>query len=244
MTPFEWFAVGSMLVSAFVGLGGTFWSNHKNEQLQREAWERQSIASRVNELKESGLNKQLATGMNPNYNMQTSFESPDFNLGKLADFVGHQSERENIRQATVNAKKQESILSDNAREAKAKADVAVHDATIQTSRPYASTDPAFVRNISGIKDLILGSDNGVNSGKDLFDRTLDFLYKMGDKHTQKFIDRNRYEFEKKGGTSKYGKDPAYHFVPQTPSGYNSSMTSSNTRGWQAQKMSGGRYIQR
>ena len=107
MTPFEWFAVGSMLVSAFAGLGGTLWSNKKNEDLQREAWEKQSISSRVKELQENGLNKQLATGMNPNYSLQAHMESPDLNLGKLADFMGAQSSRENIRQDTVNKQNQE-----------------------------------------------------------------------------------------------------------------------------------------
>lgn len=243
MTPFEWFAVGSLLVSALVGFGGTIYSNKKNEQLQKEAWRKQSITSRMKEIQANGLNKQLATGMNPNYGLQTSFESPDVNLGRLADFVGHQTERENIRQATENAKKQHEILVDNAREAKARANVAEHDSKIQTARPYASTDPSIVRSVSGMKDLILGNENGINSGKDLFNKALDFVYDMSDKHTKKFINKNRYKFEQKGGTSKGGKYSGSHFVPQTPSGYGSSMTSSNTLGWQAQKMSGGRYIQ-
>lgn len=244
MTPFEWFAVGSLLVSAFAGLGGTLWSNKKNEDLQREAWEKQSISHRVQELQENGLNKQLATGMNPNYSLQAHMESPDLNLGKLADFLGSQSSRENIRQDTVNKQNQEHILEANADEAKARAEIAQHDAKIFLDRPYASTDPAFLRNISGIKNLLLGEDSGINSMQDAVDKGLDLLYQLGDKNTKRIISKNRYKFEQKGGVSKYGKTPGSYLAPQTPSEYNSSMTSNNTRGWQAQKRSGGRYIQR
>lgn len=205
MTPFEWFAVGSMLVSAIAGTAGTIWSNKKNEALQREAWEKQSISHRVQELQENGLNKQLATGMNPNYSLQARMESPDLNLGKLADFMGAQSSRENIRQDTVNKQNQENILEANADEAKARAEIAQHDAKIFLDRPYASTDPAFLRNISGIKNLLLGDDSGINSFPDAVKKGLDLLYELGDKNTKRIINNNRYKYEEKGGVSEHGK---------------------------------------
>ena len=195
MTPFEWFAVGSMLVSAFAGLGGTLWSNKKNEDLQREAWDKQSISSRVKELQENGLNKQLATGMNPNYSLQAHMESPDLNLGKVADFLGSQSSRENIRQDTKNKENQEHILESQADEAKARAEIAQHDAKIFLDRPYASTDPSFLRNISGIKNLLLGEDSEVNSLPDAIEKGLDLLYQLGDKNTKRIISKSRYKFE-------------------------------------------------
>ena len=205
MTPFEWFAVSAMLVSAFAGLGGTLWSNKKNEDLQREAWEKQSISSRVQELQENGLNKQLATGMNPNYSLQAHMESPDLNLGKLADFVGAQSSRENIRQDTKNKENQEHILESQADEAKARAEIAKHDAKIFLDRPYASTDPSFLRNISGIKNLLLGEDSGINSFPDAVNKGLDLLYELGDKNTKRIINKNRYKYEQSGGVSEHGK---------------------------------------
>lgn len=229
MTPFEWFAVGSMLVSAFAGLGGTLWSNKKNEDLQREAWEKQSISHRVQELQENGLNKQLATGMNPNYSLQAHMESPDFNIGKLADFLGSQSSRENIRQDTVNKQNQEHILEANADEAKARAEIAQHDAKIFLDRPYASTDPAFLRNISGIKNLILGEDSGINSMSDAIDKGLDLLYNLGDENTKRIISRNRYKYEKKGGVSKYGSYKSENVIGGSGRDYYLSGSSSNAR---------------
>lgn len=218
MTPFEWFAVGSMLLSAIGGIGGTIWSNKKNESLQREAWERQSIAHRVNELKESGLNKQLATGMNPNYNVQTAFQSPDLNLGKMADFLGAQSERENIRQNTSNSSTQGKILDENLTIAKEEARIKKHDADIITKRPYASTDPQLVRNISGIKDLILG-ENGrnINSLADVVDAGIELVYELGDKKVKKMIDKtvrkDKKAFIDKGGVPKSGDYTGQNVVP-------------------------------
>lgn len=205
MTPFEMFVVGSLLVSAFTGLGGTIWSNKKNEQLQRESWDKQSIAHRVQELQQSGLNKQLATGMNPNYSLQARMESPDLNFGKVADFIGAQSARENIRQDTVNKLNQQHILEANADEAKARAEIAQHDAKIFLDRPYASTDPSFLRNLSGIKNLILGEDSGINSVPDAIKKGLDLLYQLGDENTKKFLNKHRHKFEVKGGVSETGK---------------------------------------
>ena len=218
MTPFEWFAVGSMLLSAIGGLGGTIWSNKKNEALQREAWEKQSIAHRVNELKESGLNKQLATGMNPNYNVQTSFQSPDLNLGKMADFLGAQSERENIRLATDNATTQGKILDENLSIAKEEAKIKKHDADIITKRPYASTDPQLVRNISGIKDLILGEGGrNLNSVQDVLDAGVELVYELGDKKVKKMIDRtirkDKKAFIDKGGVTETGSYSSQNVVP-------------------------------
>lgn len=218
MTPFEWFAIGSMVLSAIGGLTGTIYSNKKNESLQREAWERQSIASRVNELKESGLNKQLATGMNPNYNVQTSFQSPDLNLGKMADFLGAQSERENIRQATSNATTQGKILDENLTIAQEEAKIKKHDADIITKRPYASTDPQLVRNISGIKDLILGEDGrNINSLNDVIDAGVELVYELGDKKVKRMIDRtirkDKKVFIDKGGVPKNGSYTSQNVVP-------------------------------
>lgn len=218
MTPFEMFVVGSLLFSALSSLGGTIYANKKNEGLQREAWERQSIASRVNELKNSGLNKQLATGMNPNYNVQTSFQSPELNLGKMADFIGAQSERESIRQSTANAKTQAKILDENLTIAKEEAKIKKHDSDIITKRPYASTDPQLVRNISGIKDLILG-ENGrnINSVDDVIDAGIDLVYELGDKRVKKMIDKtvrkDKKAFIDKGGVPESGKYTGQNVVP-------------------------------
>lgn len=229
MTPFEWFAVGSMLVSAFAGLGGTLWSNKKNEDLQREAWEKQSISHRVQELQANGLNKQLATGMNPNYSLQAHMESPDLNLGKVADFIGAQSSRENIRQETQNKEKQKELIEAQTDEAKARAEIAQHDAKIFLDRPYASTDPAFLRNISGIKNLLLGEDSGINSMADAIDKGLDLLYQLGDKNTKRIISNNRYKYEKMGGVSKHGKDPNDHVIGGSGQEYYLKGSSANAR---------------
>lgn len=230
MTPFEWFAVGSMLLSAIGGLGGTIWSNKKNEALQREAWERQSIAHRVNELKESGLNKQLATGMNPNYNVQTSFQSPDLNLGKMADFLGNQSERESIRQNTENAKTQSKILDENLKIAQEEAKIKKHDSEIITKRPYASTDPQLVRNISGIKDLILGEGGReINSASDVLQKGMDLIYEMGDRRVKKLVDKTRLEFEDKGGVSHNGKYSTTNVTGGNGASYQEQARKNNSR---------------
>lgn len=102
-----WIAGLSSLASAIGGFFSSIWSNHKNESLQREAWNRQSITSRVAELEKNGLNKQLATGMNPNYSLSTSIKPPetDFSqsMGKALDALAAVTQIENLRTSTDNA---------------------------------------------------------------------------------------------------------------------------------------------
>ena len=102
-----WIAGISSLASAIGGFFSSLWSNKKNENLQREAWDRQSITSRVAELEKNGLNKQLATGMNPNYSLSTSIKPPDTDfsqsMGKALDALAAVTQIENLRTSTENA---------------------------------------------------------------------------------------------------------------------------------------------
>ena len=71
------YAYAQLGVEAALGLlnyYGQSSANKKNEELQRESWELNSYTHRVQEMLALGLNKQLATGANPNYSLQANIK--------------------------------------------------------------------------------------------------------------------------------------------------------------------------
>lgn len=227
-------------------------TNEQNVELQHEAWEKQSITNRVQELEANGLNKQLATGMNPNYSLQTAVQSPMSNLGNIFDYFKSVIGSDYQIQQKKNAEIQNEILSADKSKAEAEALIAQHDAEVITKREgVASNDPAMARLIPGIGDMIFGSGQtsewlrGIGDAlKSAPEKIKHKVYEETPEWARPFVFGNEYSYEKKGGVLPGAKYSSQNVVPKTPSGYNSSMTSSNTYGWRAQQRSGGRYIQR
>lgn len=172
------------IVSAITGIVGgianavnTQKTNEQQIDLQNQAWEKQSIPSRMEELEKAGLNKQLATGMNPNYQVSARLQTPDMsfmgeNAGKVLDTLMSTVGAESTAQQTKNAKKQAEILGTNAEVAKEtlaqerlKTSLLKHDIDIKIKRPYASDEPSLLgvnpRAISGLLSMLgIGTGDG------------------------------------------------------------------------------------
>lgn len=226
-------------------------TNEQNVALQHEAWEQQSISHRVQELEANGLNKQLATGMNPNYSLQTSVQSPMANLGNIFDYFKDIVGSDYQIQQKKNAEIQNEILQADKERAQAEADIKKHDADVITKREgVASNDSQFLRNIPGLGDMLFGEGQTSmwlrslgETIKQLPEKAQHMVYEQTPDVLKPIVFGSEHKFVKAGGVMSGAKTPGSYLAPKTPSNYNSSMTSSNTRGWQAQKQSGGRYIQ-
>lgn len=160
-----WIAGISSLASAIGGFFSSLWSNKKNENLQREAWDRQSLTSRVAELEKNGLNKQLATGMNPNYSLSTSIKPPetDFSqsMGKALDALAAVTQIDNMRISTENAIKtglnldlEHSMLSNKLDILKNEKLVSDHDTLFKLGRNIPSDATNEIRLLADAIDYI------------------------------------------------------------------------------------------
>lgn len=169
----------SAIASVVGGITNAFGTAHTNQQqidLQNQSWERQSIPYRIAELEKAGLNKQLATGMNPNYGVSARLQTPDFGSaiasgpGKILDTLSAVASSESAIQHTKNAKQayelgetNKLIAEETLAQEREKTRLLKHDIEIKVGRPYASDEPSSFgfnpRTLSGVFDML-----GIGSG--------------------------------------------------------------------------------
>ncbi len=178
MEPFSIALLVSGFVSAitsFVGgminAFGTAQTNQQQIDLQNQAWEKQSIPYRMAELEKAGLNKQLATGMNPNYSVSARLQTPDYGSaissgpGKILDTLSAIAGSEHTIQQTKNAKQayelgetNKLIAEETLAQEREKTRLLKHDIEIKVGRPYASDEPSSFgfnpRTLSGVLDML------------------------------------------------------------------------------------------
>lgn len=155
---------------------GTAKTNQQQIDLQNQSWDRQSIPYRMAELEKAGLNKQLATGINPNYGVSARLQTPDFGSaissgpGKILDTLSAVASSESAIQHTKNAKQaydigetNKLIAEETLAQEREKTRLLKHDVEIKVGRPYASDEPSSFgfnpRTLSGVLDL-MGVDTG------------------------------------------------------------------------------------
>lgn len=174
----------SAIASVVGGITNAVGTAHTNKQqidLQNQSWERQSIPYRMAELEKAGLNKQLATGMNPNYSVSARLQTPDFGSaiasgpGKILDTLSAIAGSESAIQQTKNAKQayelgetNKLIAEETLAQEREKTRLLKHDIEIKVGRPYASDEPSSFgfnpRTLSGVLDMLgigTGDPNGV-----------------------------------------------------------------------------------
>lgn len=164
----------SAIASVVGGITNAIGTAHTNQQqidLQNQSWERQSIPYRMAELEKAGLNKQLATGMNPNYGVSARLQTPDFGSaiasgpGKILDTLNAVAHSESVMQQTKNAKQayeigetNKLIAEETLAQEREKTRLLQHDINIKVSRPYASDEPSSFgfnpRTLSGVLDML------------------------------------------------------------------------------------------
>lgn len=169
----------SAVASVVGGITNAIGTAHTNQQqidLQNQSWDRQSIPYRMAELEKAGLNKQLATGMNPNYSVSARLQTPDFGSaissgpGKILDTLSAVAGSESAIQHTKNAKQayelgetNKLIAEETLAQEREKTRLLKHDIEIKVGRPYASDEPSSFgfnpRTLSGVFDM-LGVDTG------------------------------------------------------------------------------------
>lgn len=172
-------AIGGGIVNAV----GTERTNQQQIALQNQSWERQSIPYRMAELEKAGLNKQLATGMNPNYGVSARLQTPDFGSaisagpGKIFDtltaIAGNQAtiqQTKNAKQAYLLGETNKLIAEETLAQEREKTRLLKHDIAIKVSRPYASDEPSSFgfnpRTLSGVLDMLgigTGDPNSVGA---------------------------------------------------------------------------------
>lgn len=150
---------------------GTSKTNQQQIDLQNQSWDRQSIPYRMAELEKAGLNKQLATGMNPNYGVSARLQTPDFGSaialgpGKILDTLNAVAHSESVMQQTKNAKQayaigetNKLIAEETLAQEREKTRLLQHDIDIKVKRPYASDEPSSFgfnpRTLSGVLDML------------------------------------------------------------------------------------------
>ena len=164
------------IVGGITNAVGTAKTNQQQIDLQNQSWERQSIPYRMAELEKAGLNKQLATGMNPNYGVSARLQTPDIGSaissgpGKILDTLSAVAGSESAIQHTKNAKQayelgetNKLIAEETLAQEREKTRLLKHDIEIKVGRPYASDEPSSFgfnpRTLSGVFDM-LGVDTG------------------------------------------------------------------------------------
>lgn len=176
----------SAIASVVGGITNAVGTAHTNQQqidLQNQSWERQSIPYRMAELEKAGLNKQLATGMNPNYGVSARLQTPDFGSaissgpGKILDTLSAIAGSESAIQQTKNAKQayelgetNKLIAEETLAQEREKTRLLKHDIEIKVGRPYASDEPSSFgfnpRTLSGVLDMLgigTGDPNSVGA---------------------------------------------------------------------------------
>ena len=169
------------IIGGITNAVGTAKTNQQQIALQNQSWERQSIPYRIAELEKAGLNKQLATGMNPNYGVSARLQTPDFGSaiasgpGKILDTLSAIAGSESAIQHTKNAKQayelgetNKLIAKETLEQEREKTRLLKHDIEIKVGRPYASDEPSSFgfnpRTLSGVLDMLgigTGDPNGV-----------------------------------------------------------------------------------
>lgn len=195
-------------------------TNEQNVALQHEAWEQQSISHRVQELEANGLNKQLATGMNPNYSLQTAVQSPMANLGNIFDYFKDVVGSDYQIQQKKNAEIQNEILQADKERAQAEADIKKHDAKVITGREgVASNDSQFLRNIPGFGDMLFGEGQTSmwlrslgETIKQLPEKAQFKVYEQTPDILKPFVFGSEYQFEKAGGQLKGSKATSHQTI--------------------------------
>lgn len=146
-------------------------ANKRNEALQRESWELNSYTHRVQEMLALGLNKQLATGANPNYSLQTSIKPQELKFDgvqkalqtyqALMSMDAMKLANENAYMDLVTANKRNHILNEEFRAAAAKRRMVEHDASIWDKRDdVATTDPMWLKLFEGATSKLLPGPDG------------------------------------------------------------------------------------
>ena len=206
------------IVSAITGIIGgisnalnTEKTNQQQVDLQNESWERQSIPHRMDELERAGLNKQLATGMSPNYQVSARLQTPDWSqaldTGKLLDTLGAVTNTESMIQQTKNAKQNYEIGQQNKligaeqlAQEKEKTRLLQHDVDIKVNRPFASDEPSSFgfnpRTLSAVFGM-LGLGNGAQGGVGLIPTAVNAIKDAQQKRAEKRAEKERAKVEKK-----------------------------------------------
>lgn len=171
------------IVGGITNAVGTAHTNQQQIDLQNQSWEKQSIPYRIAELEKAGLNKQLATGMNPNYSVSARLQTPDIGSaisvgpGKILDTLSAIAGSESAIQQTKNAKQayelgetNKLIAEETLAQEREKTRLLKHDIEIKVGRPYASDEPSSFgfnpRTLSGVLDMLgigTGDPNGVGA---------------------------------------------------------------------------------
>lgn len=169
------------IIGGITNAVGTAQTNQQQIDLQNQSWYRQSIPYRMAELEKAGLNKQLATGINPNYSVSARLQTPDIGSaisagpGKILDTLSSIAGSESAIQQTKNAKQayelgetNKLIAKETLEQEREKTRLLKHDIGIKISRPYASDEPSSFgfnpRTLSGVLDMLgigTGDPNGV-----------------------------------------------------------------------------------
>lgn len=159
------------IVGGITNAVGTANINQQQKDIMYESWEKQSIPYRMAELEKAGLNKQLATGMNPNYSVSARLETPDFGSaissgpGKILDtlsaIVGSESaiqQTKNAKQAYELGETNKLIAEERLAQERETTRLLKHDIAIKVGRPYASDEPSSfglnLRTFSGLLDML------------------------------------------------------------------------------------------
>lgn len=186
-------------------------TNEQNLALQHEAWDKQSIASHVQELEESGLNKQLATGYSPNYGVTAQMKTPDYSEafsapGKLMDMFKGLSSMKLAKAQTDNATKQNEILASQkdlldkqVAAQQLRNDILEHDKNIIITRNILSTDNGAVRQINALLDFLGGKNTPLQNMpvvKDVVEK-VNAVQKSVDERMQKAEERRAEKKEAK-----------------------------------------------
>lgn len=202
-------AVGSWLSGIF--------TNQKNESLQRESWNRQSVGYRVKELQSVGLNKLLAANANPSYGLSTSMKTPEFPdignaVGKGLDAYTASLERENIKKETELKSRQLNILNTEAQIKEKNLEVLKHDVSVHTGRSLiASDDPALLKMIMAGMDFMGLPDETQGSFWDI----MSYLFSGGRFKTESDRLRNKVDsLEKELREEKMLKDSNYQSLAE------------------------------
>lgn len=210
------------IISAITGIVGgisnavnTQKTNQQQIDLQNESWEKQSISYRMDELERAGLNKQLATGMSPNYQVSARLQTPDWSqaldTGKLLDTLGSVQNSESMIQQTKNAKQNYEIGEQNKligaeqlAQEKERTRLLKHDVDIKVGRPFASDEPSSFgfnpRTLSAVMGM-LGIGNGAQGGVGLVPTAVNALknaqQRRAEKRAEKQAEKERAKVEKK-----------------------------------------------
>lgn len=195
-------------------VGSTIKTNNDNLANMDKINSMNSVASKVAEYEKSGINKQLVSGIQPNYTLSALAKAPSFagleglgNIaGKAVDSYRSNLEYENNR---LHLLAQNKKLEAEIAESKVRKDIAdeelrlkKHDVDILTRRVNASTDPVSIRTVTSAIDTVNGLwNNGDNPVMNFFNQQEQKTQEFLEKQIEKKMERDRQAGAKRAQTA-------------------------------------------